>query len=223
VTKHAAQVPYHDAVIHRPAQAGDARRRRLSAQERKASIVAAAMSVFAEVGYQRGTMAEVARRVGVSEPVIFQNFGSKAAVFVAVLDEATARITAGMRERAAAAGSVAGWLDELLASDHLARMEGHHPHDVLFADAMRHREEPRIRNAFRRTHRAVAQAVAELLRSGQAEGTVRSDLDPEVGAWWLLSFLASSGMRAATMPDRARVEGELAAMAIRALMIGDEA
>ncbi len=77
---------------HRP-------RSRLSAADRRASIVAAATQVFSEVGYQRGTMSEVARRVGVSEPVIFQNFGSKAALFAAVIDNAAGQLSTAMREQ----------------------------------------------------------------------------------------------------------------------------
>ena len=41
--------------------------------------------MFAEAGYRAGKVSDVAARVGVTEPVIFQNFGSKAALFAAVL------------------------------------------------------------------------------------------------------------------------------------------
>jgi AcrR family transcriptional regulator len=194
------------------------RRSRLSAAERRASIVAAATEVFAEVGYQRGTMAEVARRVGVSEPVIFQNFGSKAAVFAAVLEEATARMTTAMQDRAAASGSVGAWLTEFLASEHHARVHARGTHHVLFADAMSHATEQDVKNAIRRTHRTLAQTLAGLLARGQADGSVRPDLDPQTGAWWLLSLLATRGFRAATMPDRGRLEAQVAAMTLEALM-----
>jgi AcrR family transcriptional regulator len=193
------------------------RRSRLSAVERRASIIAAATRVFAEVGYQRGTMSEVARRVGVSEPVIFQNFGSKAAVFAAVIEEATARMTVAMRERAAANASIGAWLTEFLAPDHLSQAHARGTHHVLFADAMSHITEPKVADAVRRAHRTVARALADLLARGRDEGSVRRDLDPQTGAWWLLSLLVSQDFRAATMPDRARLEAQLAAMTLRAL------
>jgi AcrR family transcriptional regulator len=204
VTKPVARVPHP-------------RRSRLSAAERRASIVAAAMKVFAEVGYQRGTMSEVARRVGVSEPVIFQNFGSKAAVFAAVIEEATGRMTAAMLERAAANGTVGAWLTEFLAPEQLSQAHARSAHHVLFADAMTHTTEPLVKEAVRRAHRTVARTLAELLARGQADGSVRRDLDPRTGSWWLLSLLASQDFRAATMPDRARLEAQLGAMTLQAL------
>lgn len=195
----------------------DARRRRLSAEERRASIVAAATDVFSEAGYERGTMSEVARRIGVSEPVVFQNFGSKAAVFVAVLEQATARMTAAIQERAAANGSVGAWLTELLSPEHLTRAHSRDTHAVLFAEAMSVASEPQVTQAIRRAHRTLARTIADLLARGQAEGSVRRELDPEAAAWWLLSLLASQGFRSATMPNRARNEAQLGALTLEML------
>jgi AcrR family transcriptional regulator len=203
--------------VTKPAVTVDPPRRRLSAEERRKSIVAAATDVFSEVGYQRGRMAEVARRVGVSEPVVFQNFGSKAAVFVAVLEETTARISAAIEERAAASGSVGAWLTEFLSAEHLSWAHSRDTHAVLFADAMSLASEPQVVRAIRQTHRMLARTLAELLERGQAEGSVRRDLDPQAAAWWLLSFLASQGFRAATMPERRRLEAELGAMTLQTL------
>ncbi|MGV9612179.1 TetR/AcrR family transcriptional regulator [Nocardia xishanensis] len=52
-------------------------RTRLSAADRRASIIDAATQAFAESGYQRATMGQIATRLGVTEPVVFHNFGSK--------------------------------------------------------------------------------------------------------------------------------------------------
>jgi AcrR family transcriptional regulator len=196
-----------------------AHRRRLSGEERRASIVAAATEVFSELGYQRGTMAEVARRVGVSEPVVFQNFGSKAAVFAAVLDGAGGRVSGAMRARAAAAGSVAAWLTELLGPEHLRHVHAPGTLGALFHDATSLAGDPRVADAARRAHRMVAGTVAELLAEGQREGSVRPDLDPETGAWWLLSLLASQGFRTAAVPDPDRLEAGVGAMTLRMLVV----
>ena len=192
-------------------------RRRLSGAERRASIVAAATEVFSERGYQRGTMAEVARRVGVSEPVVFQNFGSKAAVFAAVLDSAGARVSAGMRARAAAAGSIGAWLTELLGPEHLRHVHAPGALGALFLDATSVAGDPVVADAARRAHRVVAATVAELLAEGQRDGSVRPDLDPETAAWWLLSLVASQGFRTAAVPDPARLEAGVGAMTLRML------
>jgi AcrR family transcriptional regulator len=128
-------------------------------------------------------MAEVARRLGVSEPVIFQNFGSKAAVFAAVVEDATGQLTAAMRERAVAHRSIGAWLAELLSPDQRHEVHARHSQDVLFADAVPHGVESPVTEAIRGAHHALAQTLAELLARGRADDSVREDLDPEVGAW----------------------------------------
>jgi AcrR family transcriptional regulator len=70
---------------------GTPRRARLPAAERRETILRAAATVFAESGYRAAKVSDVAARVGVSEPVIFQNFGSKAALFTAVVGRAPPR------------------------------------------------------------------------------------------------------------------------------------
>jgi AcrR family transcriptional regulator len=53
------------------------KRRRLSAGERREVIERAATEVFAERGYRGASMAEIARRSGVSPPVLYDHFASK--------------------------------------------------------------------------------------------------------------------------------------------------
>ncbi|MFJ9607045.1 TetR/AcrR family transcriptional regulator [Kitasatospora sp. NPDC101176] len=59
---------------------------RMSAEERRESVVRAAMIEFARSGY-RGTSTEtIARRVGVSQPYLFRLFPGKQAIFKAAAD-----------------------------------------------------------------------------------------------------------------------------------------
>ena len=66
VTKLAGKSDYHAGVTEQ-----QARRTRMSAQDRRESILGAAAEVFAELGYLRGKTSAVAHKVGVSEPVVF--------------------------------------------------------------------------------------------------------------------------------------------------------
>src|SRR5262245_65143429 len=96
------------------ARARTSRRSRLPAAERRDTILRAAAEVFAEVGYRAGKVSEVAARVGVTEPVIFQNFGSKAALFAAVLERAAGEVRASLDDLAAGPGSVSALLAHVL-------------------------------------------------------------------------------------------------------------
>src|ERR1700761_4226352 len=91
------------------------RRPRMPAAERRESLLAAAAEVFAEAGYRAARVADIAARGGVSEPVVFQNFGSKAALFAVVLDRAAIRAQASLDHAAARFGSAGGLLAHVLA------------------------------------------------------------------------------------------------------------
>lgn len=48
---------------------------------RRGEILDAALAVFSEEGFDRGTMRQIASRVGVSEPAIYRHFASKEVLF----------------------------------------------------------------------------------------------------------------------------------------------
>ncbi|MDI1453751.1 TetR/AcrR family transcriptional regulator [Streptomyces sp. NPDC004009] len=56
---------------------------RMSAEERRESVVRAAISEFAQKGYYGTSTEAIARRVGVSQPYLFRLFAGKKAIFVA--------------------------------------------------------------------------------------------------------------------------------------------
>ncbi|MEU0193939.1 helix-turn-helix domain-containing protein [Streptomyces afghaniensis] len=58
---------------------------RISAQERRESVIRAAIAEFAIAGYHGTTTAAIARRVGVTQPYLFRLFPGKKAIFIAAL------------------------------------------------------------------------------------------------------------------------------------------
>lgn len=64
---------------------------RLSAEERREAIVAAAMGEFAAHGLAGASVDTIARRAGVSGPYVYQLFGTKKDLFLAVVRRAFAR------------------------------------------------------------------------------------------------------------------------------------
>jgi AcrR family transcriptional regulator len=194
---------------------------RMSAEARRTSIVAAATELFATVGYQRCRMSDVAARIGVTEPVVFQNFGSKALLYAAVLEHVATEMATRLRTASQHAGSVSAALHGLLSPRHLDRMHTSGAPGTLFADAAWLTTEPAVTAAARRGMRRIADALADLLSEGQANGEIRASLDPATGAWWLLSVIASQQFRATLMPRRVRLDPELAAIALAAITTTD--
>lgn len=60
---------------------------RSSGQERQASIIAAAASLFAAKGFKGTTTREIARTAGISEALVFKHFPTKRALYAAILAE----------------------------------------------------------------------------------------------------------------------------------------
>lgn len=56
---------------------------RMSAEERRESVIRAAMTEFARSGYVGTSTEAIARRVGVSQPYLFRLFPNKRAIFLA--------------------------------------------------------------------------------------------------------------------------------------------
>jgi AcrR family transcriptional regulator len=88
---------------------------RISKDERRREIVEAATREFA-IGGLHGTPVEaIAKQVGVSQPYLFQLFGTKKALFIAAVQRTFERTIAVFRTAAAEAGEEAGQADILMA------------------------------------------------------------------------------------------------------------
>jgi AcrR family transcriptional regulator len=201
-------------------EVGPPRRTRLNAAQRRESILAAAAEVFSAAGYRAGKVSDVAALVGVSEPVIFQNFGSKAALFAAVVDRVADHVQAELDRLAAEPGSAAGLLAHALEPGRLhgpRHAHGFGVHGALFSDAFALIGEPELTEAAQRAARTIAGHLADLIRRGQADGDIRAGLDPEPTAWLLLSVLSTRAFRAAVAPGPDRVEDGVTALALRLL------
>src|SRR3954454_25318426 len=69
-------------------------RTRMSADDRRAQVLAAATRAFARTGYAGTSTDAVAREAGVSQPYVVRMFGTKLDLFLAVFDRATDRVKA---------------------------------------------------------------------------------------------------------------------------------
>jgi AcrR family transcriptional regulator len=202
-----------------PVEQHPPRRTRLPAAERRESVLAAAAEVFAEAGYHAAKVSHIAARVGVSEPVVFQNFGSKQALFTAVLERAAGQARASLADAAGRSGSAGGLLGHVLGqAGHAHEPTGlgepapgsdgpaagsHGPHaspGALFAAAVALAADPAVPEMREPLLAALAGHLADIVRRGQRDGSVRHDIDPGTAAWLLVSVLATRSLRDAAMP-----------------------
>ena len=194
------------------------RRARLTAERRRESILDAATEVFAAAGYRAAKVSDVAARIGVSEPVIFQNFGSKEALYAAVLDRVADGVRGELQSLASHHGPGAELLAHVLSPSLASGQHAPGGHAMLFGDAATLLADPGLSEPARRTAGSLAGHLADLVRRGQADGSIRADADPEAAAWMLLSVLSARSWRAAVMPGPDRLEGDVAGLALQALV-----
>jgi AcrR family transcriptional regulator len=202
-----------------------ARRTRLTAGQRRETILEAATEVFAASGYRAGKVSDVAARIGVTEPVVFQNFGSKSALFAAVLERLAGDVRASLDDLADHHDSVASLLAHIVSpgagaggAGPSAGPPGARSHRTLFADAAALVADPEAGEAAVRVARVVAAHLADLVRRGQGDGSVRGDVNPEAAAWLLLSVLATRPLRAGAMAGAGGLEPEVGGLALGAIL-----
>jgi AcrR family transcriptional regulator len=191
-------------------------RRRLGGIARRESILEVAQAEFAASGYERTRVAEIASRIGVTEPVVFQNFGTKGDLFAAVLERAADQLTAHLAILGRQTASIADLLRHLLAAPHQDRLHSRGGLGVLFIEAATSND-PQIRRALQRAHERSAQAIAGLLRRGQIEGSVRTDVDPVTLAWLVLSEMHARHVRRAHGKSFAALEDDVLSGFLQAL------
>ncbi|WP_030538823.1 TetR/AcrR family transcriptional regulator [Sphingobium sp. DC-2] len=98
---------------------------RLSSSDRRASIIAAARTVFARYGLEGARTQQIAQAAGVSEALIFRHFSNKTAIYRAVLREVIADQDAAFRTAPLPEPSTFGLLDSIRRMlEHALRGQG---------------------------------------------------------------------------------------------------
>lgn len=143
---------------------------RLSAEERRDEIVAAAAIEFASSGYTGTSTEAIARRAGVSQPYLFQLFGTKKELFICVVRDCFERTGRTFRQ----SGKVAR--DAGLATDRVLAEMGQAYMRLLLGDPNLLRlqlqayaacQDADIRTAVRANYRTLWQTVTELSGADQ--------------------------------------------------------
>ena len=168
-------------------------------------IETAARRLFASHGYAGTSMAEIAAAAGVSKATVFHHFRSKRALYEALVGDAMA----GFREQIVplldAGGDLQGSLRDFAAAhvDRLTRMQG------TMRLIAREMMSGTPASGELLSGSGMAQnfsLLVDALRRGQAQGTVRADVDPGLAVFLLLCanwFLFQTGALTRRNPDLA--------------------
>ena len=164
-------------------------RARLTAQQRKATVVQTACRVFAKRSYHGSTTAEIARETGVTEPVLYRHFASKRELYVACLDAVWEQVRALWENALEAEEDPANWLKAIGKAYLEARAAARIVLVDLWIQALTEAaDDPEIRRALREQVREVHTFVADVIRRAQEAGGIVRDRDPDAEAWIFISL-----------------------------------
>ena len=177
--------------------------RRSQAERRDESerlLVQATLAVVAERGVGAATFEEIGRAAGYSRGLATQKFGSKRGLTLAVIDYLHQQ-----REAMLEAAHVAqmGGLDAIThyIASHLASLEantGGRAYFMLLAAAVG--DASALREVFADEHDKVRGWLEDRFRQGQAEGSIRPDIDPYAGAMMVGSLLLGLSLQSLVDP-----------------------
>jgi AcrR family transcriptional regulator len=151
------------------------------------SLLAVAVSVFNERGYDGASMGDLSRRLGITKSSIYHHVDSKEDLLALALDRALDGLFAVADEVTAAAGPAIDRLERLVRGSILVLAE-RLPYVTLLLPARGNTATERRALARRRQFDDI---VADLVKQAERDGDIRPDVDPTVTARLLFGMVNS--------------------------------
>src|SRR3954462_4372927 len=156
-----------------------------TAEDKRQQILAAAVRVFAAQGHEATRVGDVAREAGVAYGLVYHYFGAKEAVLEAVFREPWGRLLAAVA-LAEETGKTAPEQLELVVK--IVLRSWRDDPDLVRLLVREITRSPHITDELGEIGRAFA-SLQRIVARGQAEGTFRADVDPQLAAWMLYGGL----------------------------------
>ncbi|NLY02228.1 MAG: TetR/AcrR family transcriptional regulator [Rhodopirellula sp.] len=167
---------------------------KLATEIRKEQIVEAALVLVASQGLDRLSMAAVARRVGLVPSGIYRHFRGKDEILAAMLDLIERRLEENVRAATEESADPLGRLRDVLVRHVRFIREGRAIPRIVFADEsfVGH---PQRKTRVEQILQGYLGKVGEIVRSGQAQGQIRPELDPDTVAMMVLGIVMPAAIR----------------------------
>src|SRR2546422_9554119 len=169
--------------------------------DKRKAILDAAVRVFARQGYDASPVGDVAKEAGVAYGLVYHYFGSKEAVLEAVFREQWGRLLAAVA-LAEETGKTAPEQLELVVKIVLRTWRD--DPDLVRLLVREVTRSPHIQDELDEIGQAFT-TLQRIIERGQAEGTLRVDVDAQLAAWMLYGALEEvlTGWELGQLPDDA--------------------
>lgn len=162
--------------------------------QKREQIAVEAGRLFAAQGYDRTSVAEVAKAVGTSPASVFYYFEDKASLFRAVFERDLPAAEALIARHVEAPDPVTAILDVL---DALARDAADPSASGMLIELLRRAgDDPELLAVVGRTANVIREGLAALISRGITEGAIDPDLDATETAAWLQAIVDATYLNA---------------------------
>lgn len=148
---------------------------------RQASLVAAALALAAERSPADVTTAQLAQAIGVSQGAVFRHFDSKEAIWLAVLDDTSARLLTSLQAAADAQSEPLAALQAVFEA-HVAFVSAHPGMPRLMFQELQHPGQSPLKARVGQLMLAYRQLLLGLLSQAQAQGQIAPGVDLQAAA-----------------------------------------
>jgi len=166
---------------------------KLDREVRREQIAEAALALVADRGLGRLNMAAVARRVGLVPSGIYRHFKNKEDLLLALLDRIEARILENVRAAQEATVDPLQRIHRVIVGHIRFIREGRAVPRIIFSEDD-HRGQPQRKARVERIVTAYLGHLAEFVRQGQRQGSIRRDVDPATAALLFLGIVVPAGI-----------------------------
>jgi AcrR family transcriptional regulator len=164
-------------------------RTRLTKEERRAAVLETACRVFCKSSYHGSTTAQIARELGVTEPVLYRHFASKRELYLACLDAVWEQVRALWEKALELDDDPSTWVKNMGKAYLEARAAARVVLIDLWIQALTEAaDDPVIRRALREQVREVHNYVAAVIRRAQEAGGILPERDAAAEAWIFISL-----------------------------------
>lgn len=154
-------------------------RTRMTGPERRAAILKAAATTFAQLGYRGSTTADIAAAAGITQPMLYRHFASKHELFLEVLEHFMDPI-------------IELWADApdlfVMGARYLQFSATHQEVVRLRYQALAEANDPAIRERLRQSMKRLTDAVATVVHRMGEEGRLPQGVSEEAVTWLFSSI-----------------------------------
>lgn len=173
----------------------------LSTVSSKDKILDSALALFSERGYDGASVNDICERAGLSKGGFYHHFPSKQALFVSLMKNWQDQLTQTLRLEPSEVKNAPQALLAMSAQAGMAFDAAHEGFPILVDFWRQAVLENGIWEEAKEPYEHFLRIFEELIRQGQAEGSLKPDLDPIKGATLLVALAIGYLLQAALYPD----------------------